>query len=254
MNEMLNTIPPMAYAVIILIGFCALFGAAYYALKNGKLSNEALAVGTSVLEGMKQSAEALAKATGNGAISVAAFILDAGTRAAHAAEQMYKTGEIDKAERNKTAKKIAEDLLNLAGIEVTEDRKTALAVAIEAECDAMGHTMQLSGTATVTGTPEEIRKVLGDGQSAEGKIDTIPAGAGSLARGYDTPECAGDGRVYVGVAEKDGGFAWKQIEDCTDEELDAAILAHLPKADIGNMARAEKITVLEALTEEDEEA
>ena len=37
MNEMLNTIPPMAYAVIILIGFCALFGAAYYALKNGKL-------------------------------------------------------------------------------------------------------------------------------------------------------------------------------------------------------------------------
>lgn len=250
MNEMLNTIPPMAYAVIILIGFCALFGAAYYALKNGKLSNEALAVGTSVLEGMKQSAEALAKATGNGAISVAAFILDAGTRAAHAAEQMYKTGEIDKAERNKTAKKIAEDLLNLAGIEVTEDRKTALAVAIEAECDAMGHTMQLSGTATVTGTPEEILKLM-DG--TEEKAETVPAEAGSLARGYDTPECAGDGKTYVGVAEKDGGFAWKQIEDCTDEELDAAILAHLPKADSGNMTREEKIALLEALTEEDEE-
>lgn len=154
MNEVLNAIPPMIYIIIILIGFCALFGAAYYALKNGKLSSEALEVGTTMLEGMRQSAEALAKATGNGAISVAAFILDAGTRAAHAAEQMYKTGEIDKAERNKTAKKIAEDLLNLAGIEVTEDRKTALAVAIEAECDAMGHAMMLSGTATLKGTPE----------------------------------------------------------------------------------------------------
>ena len=253
MNEILNMVPPMAYAIMILIGFCALFGMAYYALKNGKLSGEALLVGTSVLEGMQQSAQALAKATGNGAISIAAFILDAGMRAAHAAEQMYKTGEIDKAERNQTAKQIAEDLLKLAGIEVTEDRKTALAVAIEAECDAMGHTMQLSGTATVTGTPEEIRKVLGDGQNAEGKIETIPAGAGSLARGYDTPECAGDGRVYVGVEEKDGGFDWKQIEDCTDDELSAAILANLPKADSGNMTREEKIALLEALTEEDEE-
>ena len=100
MNEVLNAIPPMIYIIIILIGFCALFGAAYYALKNGKLSSEALEVGTTMLEGMRQSAEALAKATGNGAISVAAFILDAGTRAAHAAEQMYKTGEIDKAKQN----------------------------------------------------------------------------------------------------------------------------------------------------------
>ena len=136
------------------------------------------------------------------------------------------------------------------GIEVTEDRKTALAVAIEAECDAMGHTMQLSGTATVTGTPEEILKLM-DG--TEEKAETVPAEAGSLARGYDTPECAGDGKTYVGVAEKDGGFAWKQIEDCTDDELSAAILANLPKADSGNMTREEKIALLEALTEEDEE-
>lgn len=39
MNEVLNAIPPMIYIIIILIGFCALFGAAYYALKNGKLSS-----------------------------------------------------------------------------------------------------------------------------------------------------------------------------------------------------------------------
>ena len=31
MNEVLNAIPPMIYIIIILIGFCALFGAAYYA-------------------------------------------------------------------------------------------------------------------------------------------------------------------------------------------------------------------------------
>ena len=178
MNEILNMVPPMAYAIMILIGFCALFGMAYYALKNGKLSGEALLVGTSVLEGMQQSAQALAKATGNGAISIAAFILDAGMRAAHAAEQMYKTGEIDKAERNQTAKQIAEDLLKLAGIEVTEDRKTALAVAIEAECDAMGHTMQLSGTATVTGTPEEILKLMDGTEEKATRLRRVPPSGG----------------------------------------------------------------------------
>ena len=40
MNEILNMVPPMAYAIMILIGFCALFGMAYYALKNGKLSGD----------------------------------------------------------------------------------------------------------------------------------------------------------------------------------------------------------------------
>ena len=228
MNEVLNAIPPMIYIIIILIGFCALFGAAYYALKNGKLSSEALEVGTTMLEGMRQSAEALAKATGNGAISVAAFILDAGTRAAHAAEQMYKTGEIDKAERNKTAKKIAEDLLNLAGIDVTEDRKTALAVAIEAECDAMGLT-------------------------EEKKTETINAEVGSLVRGYETPECQGDGKTYVGVEKEDGGFGWKQVTDCTDDELNTAIHAHLPKANYGDMTREDKISLIEALTEDKEQ-
>ena len=54
MNEVLNAIPPMIYIIIILIGFCALFGAAYYALKNGKLSSEALEVGTTMLEGIRQ--------------------------------------------------------------------------------------------------------------------------------------------------------------------------------------------------------
>ena len=83
MNEVLNAIPPMIYIIIILIGFCALFGAAYYALKNGKLSSEALEVGTTMLEGMRQSAEALAKATGNGAISVAAFLEAKNIRSPH---------------------------------------------------------------------------------------------------------------------------------------------------------------------------
>lgn len=249
MNEVLNAIPPMIYIIIILIGFCALFGAAYYALKNGKLSSEALEVGTTMLEGMRQSAEALAKATGNGAISVAAFILDAGTRAAHAAEQMYKTGEIDKAERNKTAKKIAEDLLNLAGIDVTEDRKTALAVAIEAECDAMGHAMMISGTATLKGTPEEIKTML----TEEKKTETINAEVGSLARGYETPECQGDGKTYVCVEEEDGGFGWKQVTNCTDDELNTAIHAHLPKANYGDMTREDKISLIESLTEDKEQ-
>ena len=85
MNEVMNVIPTMVYTIIILIGFCALLGAVYYALKNGKLYSDALKVGVSVLDGMQQSAQALAKATGNSAISIAAFILEAGTRAAHAA-------------------------------------------------------------------------------------------------------------------------------------------------------------------------
>lgn len=156
MNEVM--ISPAVYALVILVGSCALFGAIYYALKSGKLSGETLKLGASVLEGMRQSADALAKATGNSAISMTAFILEAGTRAAHAAEQMYKTGEISKEERNKTAKEIAEELLKLAGIEVTEDRKTALAVAIEAECDAMGHGLTLTGEATASGTAEEMEK------------------------------------------------------------------------------------------------
>ena len=254
MNEMLNAIPPVAYAIMIVIGFCALFGAAYYALKNGMLSSDALKIGTTVLEGLKQSAEALAKATGSGAISMTAFILDAGTRAAHAAEQMYKTGEIGKEERNRAAKAIAEDLLKLAGIEVTEDRKAALAVAIEAECDAMGHGTALSGVATVTGTPEEIGRLMEaanlKAEAQEEEVQTIAAGAGSLARGYDTAEgCAGDGAVYVGVAEDDG-FAWKAIDACTEEELDAAIRANMPKADTTDMTREGKIALLEGLTDE----
>ena len=202
-----------------------------------------------MLEGMRQSAEALAKATGNGAISVAAFILDAGTRAAHAAEQMNKTGEIDKAERNKSAKKIAEDLLNLAGIDVTEDRKTALAVAIEAECDAMGQAMMLSGTATLKGTPEEIKTML----TEEKKTETINAEVGSLVRGYETPECQGDGKTYVGEEKEDGGFGWKQVTDCTDDELNTAIHAHLPKANYGDMTREDKISLIESLTEDKEQ-
>lgn len=251
MNEMLNAIPPVAYAIMIVIGFCALFGAAYYALKNGMLSSDALKIGTTVLEGMKQSAEALAKATGSGAISMTAFILDAGTRAAHAAEQMYKTGEIGKEERNRAAKAIAEDLLKLAGIEVTEDRKAALAVAIEAECDAMGHGAALSGVATVTGTPEEIRRLMeaANVKAQEEEAQTVAAEEGSLARGYDTEACAGDGAVYVGVAQDDG-FAWKAIDACTEEELDAAIRANMPKADTTDMTREGKIALLEGLMDE----
>ncbi len=71
-----------------------------------------------------------------------------------------KQAKLTKPSETKLQKKIAEDLLNLAGIDVTEDRKTALAVAIEAECDAMGHAMMLSGTATLKGTPEEIKTML----------------------------------------------------------------------------------------------
>lgn len=262
MNEVMNGIPTMVYTIIILIGFCALLGAVYYALKNGKLSSDALKVGVSVLDGMQQSAQALAKATGNSAISIAAFILEAGTRAAHAAEQMYKTGEIDKDERNKTAKEIAEDLLKLAGIEVTEDRKTALAVAIEAECDAMGHGMELSGVATVSGTAEEMEqfaklmekngvKLSAEESAGSGEeSETVEAAEDSLARGYDTEECKGDGEVYAAVT-MDDGLRWKKVSDCTDEELDAAIRANRPKADTTNMTHAEKTALLTALVDEE---
>ncbi len=230
MNEVMNGIPTMVYTVIILIGFCALLGAVYYALKNGKLSSDALKVGTSVLDGMQQSAQALAKATGNSAISIAAFILEAGTRAAHAAEQ--------------------------------EDRKTALAVAIEAECDAMGHGMELSGVAIVSGTAEEMEqfaklmekngvKLSAEESAGSGEeSETVEAAEGSLARGYDTEECKGDGEAYAAVT-MDDGLGWKKVSDCTDEELDAAIRANRPKADTTNMTRAEKTALLTALVDEE---
>lgn len=159
MNEILETAMPVAYAAVMVLAFAAILGAIYYALKGGMISEETLKTGLTVLEGVQQSAQALAGATGNGAVSIAAFVLDAGARAARAAEQMMKTGEIGKEERNKKAKEIAAELLEMAGIEVTEDRMTALAVAIEAECDAMGHALDVSTTATVTGTPEEVREL-----------------------------------------------------------------------------------------------
>ena len=132
---------------------------------------------------------------------------------------------------------------------MTEDRKTALAVAIEAECDAMGHAMMLSGTATLKGTPEEIKTML----TEEKKTETINAEVGSLVRGYETPECQGDGKTYVGVEKEDGGFGWKQVTDCTDDELNTAIHAHLPKANYGDMTREDKISLIEALTEDKEQ-
>ena len=60
--------------------------------------------------------------------------------------------------------------------------------------------------------------------------------------------------VEDGSLDYDAGYGLTRFSVTADEELDAAILAHLPKADIGNMARAEKITVLEALAKDDDEA
>lgn len=85
------------------------------------------------------------------------------------------------------------------------------------------------------------------------KTETINAEVGSLARGYETPECQGDGKTYVCVEEEDGGFGWKQVTDCTDDELNTAIHAHLPKANYGDMTREDKISLIEALTEDKEQ-
>lgn len=161
MNEMLETAMPVAYAAVVILPFAAILAAIYYALKGGMISDEALKTGMTVLEGVQKSVRALADSMGSSAVSIAAFVLDAGRLAARAAEQMMKTGEISREERNRRAKEIAAGLLELAGIEVTEEHMTALAVAIEAECDAMGHALDVSttATATVTGTPEEVREL-----------------------------------------------------------------------------------------------
>lgn len=161
MNEILETAMPVAYAAVVILSFAAILAAIYYALKGGMISDKALKTGMTVLEGVQKSVHALAEAMGSSAVSIAAFVLDAGKLAARAAEQMMKTGEISREERNRRAKEIAAELLELAGIEVTEEHMTALAVAIEAECDAMGHALDVSttATATVTGTPEEVREL-----------------------------------------------------------------------------------------------
>ena len=161
MNEILETAMPVAYAAVVILAFAAILAAIYYALKGGMISDDTLKTGMTVLEGVHKSVSALAEAMGSSAVSIAAFVLDAGRLAARAAEQMMKTGEISREERNRRAKEIAAELLELAGIEVTEEHMTALAVAIEAECDAMGHALDVSttATATVTGTPEEVREL-----------------------------------------------------------------------------------------------
>ena len=70
MNEILETAMPVAYAAVMVLAFAAILGAIYYALKGGMISEETLKTGLTVLEGVQQSAQALAGATGNGACSV----------------------------------------------------------------------------------------------------------------------------------------------------------------------------------------
>lgn len=55
------------------------------------------------------------------------------------------------------------------------------------------------------------------------------------------------------MKEEDGGFGWKQVTDCTDDELNTAIHAHLPKANYGDMTREDKISLIESLTEDKEQ-
>lgn len=148
MNGLTMSLNPAWVAALLLI-VAAAIAACIWALKTGRVTTDMLASGTAMLEGVQSAADALAKATKNPAVSVASYIMKAAAQAARAAEQMYNTGEISAQERNSTAKQIAGDLLALAGIEVTEDRKTAIAVLLEAECDAMGHHLE-----TVEGIPE----------------------------------------------------------------------------------------------------
>lgn len=128
-------------AIAALIGILIATGALLYALKTGKLTGNMIATGTAMLEGVHDATRALAEATGNPAITAASYVFKATAEAAHAAEQMHRTGEISADERNAKAKEIAESLLELAGIAVTDDRKAAIAVLLEAECDAMGHAL-----------------------------------------------------------------------------------------------------------------
>ena len=139
-TTIINMNPVMV--LLLMTALVAAIGAGIWALKNGMLTTEMMATGTAMLEGVECAAQALARATGNPAVAVASFIFKAAGEAAHAAEQMYKTGAIGSEERNAKAKEIAEDLLRLAGIAVTEDRKAAIAVLLEAECDIMGHALE----------------------------------------------------------------------------------------------------------------
>lgn len=121
-------------------------GGLLYGLKSGRITSDILSSGAVMLDGIQSATDALYKATGNPAVSVVSFIIEVAGKAARAAEQLYNTGAITKAERNAKAKEIAEDLLRMAGIEVTDDRKAAIAVLLEAECDAMGHSIKASAT------------------------------------------------------------------------------------------------------------
>lgn len=137
---------PTIVALAAILGVIVGIGGIVYALRTGRITSDLLASGTAMLDGIKGATDSLYKMTGNPAIAVTSFLIEIVGKAARAAEQLYNVGEIAKDERNAKAKEIAEDLLRMAGIEVTDDRKAAIAVLLEAECDAMGHSIKASAT------------------------------------------------------------------------------------------------------------
>ena len=157
MESIIMTNLPLILAIMTVFGVIAGVGGIGFALRTGHITSDLLASGTAMLDGIKGATDALYKATGNPAVAVTSFIIEVVGKAARAAEQLYTVGEIRKEERNAKAKEIAEDLLRMAGIEVTEDRKAAIAVLLEAECDAMGHSIEASAT---------LEEVLAPGQDS----------------------------------------------------------------------------------------
>lgn len=142
MENIIMTNLPIILSLLSLFAVVAGIGGIGLALKTGKISGELLSSGSVMLEGIKSATDALYTATGNPAVAMTSFIIEVVGKAARAAEQLYAVGQIKKDERNAKAKEIAEDLLRMAGIEVTDDRKAAIAVLLEAECDAMGHSIK----------------------------------------------------------------------------------------------------------------
>ena len=66
-------------------------------------------------------------------------VLEAAGEGAETAEDLWKLGELPKEERNQYAKLVASELLEKAGIEVTEQIQAIINGAIEMVCMLMPH-------------------------------------------------------------------------------------------------------------------
>lgn len=133
--------------ITLIASVCALllYGVLLIALvvliKKGILSVNGLAKIDEVLEALKSISS-------HDGVDIPLFdlLLEYVYQAVHAAQQMYKSGQITAEERKETALNIIADFAEKDGIPFTPEMRAEASNLIEAECDLMGHGTAISIT------------------------------------------------------------------------------------------------------------